>query len=87
MNLKTPALIAALSLTATAGFAESSTVDDYRTAKADVKALSAQLETMGVSVDDTVDFNGPTTFAEKQAAYEMKAAELQEKFNKVNQSN
>lgn len=85
MNFKTSVMIAAL--TSATFAASSSTIDDYRTAKADVKALSAQLETMGVAVDGMVDFNEPTAFSQKQAAYEMKAAELQKQFNAAHQSN
>lgn len=88
MNFKTPALIAALTLAASTSFAASDNVqDDLLAVKAQVKALSAQLEEMGVQADDTVDFNGPTTFTQQESAYAEKAAELQRQFNTINQAN
>ncbi len=88
MNFKTPALIAALAVAATSSFAASDNIqDDLMAAKADVKALSAQLETMGVDVDSTVDFNGPVTFTQQEAAYSEKAAELQSQLETIRQAN
>ncbi|MBM6551854.1 hypothetical protein [Marinomonas ostreistagni] len=84
MNFKTPALIAALALTATTSFAssdENNLVEDYLNAQAHVKAISAQLESMGVEHDANVEFNNPTPLTLKLDAYEDKLAELQSQFD------
>ena len=89
MNIKASSLIAALTLTASASFAASSNniQDDYYDAKAQAKALSAQLETMGVESYPNVEFAQPTTLSQKLNAYEAKIDELQGQFDAVRASN
>lgn len=89
MNFKTPALIAALTLAASTSFAASddNLRDDYLGAQAHAKALSAQLETMGVDADATVEFNSPATLSQKVSAYEGKIAELQGQFDSARSAN
>lgn len=87
MKFTTTALIAALTLSATASFAssdENNLVENYLDTKAHVKAISAQLETMGVEHDANVEFNSPATLSQKLDAYEDKLAELQGEFDVVN---
>ena len=87
MNFKTPALIAALALTATASFAasdENNLLDNYLDAQAHAKALSAQLETMGVDSNPTVEFNSPATLSQKLDAYQDKIDSLQAQFDAHN---
>ena len=84
MNFKTPALIAALTLTASASFAashETNLVEDYLNAQAHVKAISAQLDEMGVEHNADVNFSNPTPLTQKLDAYEDKLAELQSQFD------
>ncbi|WP_067098385.1 hypothetical protein [Marinomonas atlantica] len=82
MNFKTSALIAALTLSATASFAASDNnlQDDYLDAQAHAKALSAQLDTMGVDANATIDFNSPVTLSQKVEAYHDKISDLQGQF-------
>lgn len=90
MNFKTPALIAALTLTASASFAsgdENNLLDNYLDAQAHAKALSAQLETMGVDSNPTVEFNSPATLSQKLDAYQDKVTELQSQFDTVRSAN
>lgn len=67
---------------AATGSAFASSYDDMREAKAKVDALSAQLGTMGVTVEP-VSFDRPMTFSQKEDAYNNKYAELQATFNKI----
>lgn len=90
MNFKTPALIAALALTASASFAsgdENNLLDDYLDAQAHAKALSAQLETMGVESNPNVEFNSPATLSQKLDAYQDKISDLQSQFDTVRIAN
>ena len=90
MNFKTPAIIATLALTATASFAsgdENNLLDDYLDARAHAKALSAQLETMGVESNPNVDFNSPATLSQKLDAYQDKISDLQSQFDTVRTAN
>ncbi|CUB04216.1 hypothetical protein [Marinomonas fungiae] len=90
MNFKTPALIAALTLAASASFAsgdENNLLDNYLDAQAHAKALSAQLETMGVESNPTVEFNSPATLSQKLDAYQEKVSELQDQFDTVRTAN
>lgn len=90
MNFKTPSIIAALALTATTSFAasdENNLLDDYLEAQAHAKALSAQLESMGVESNPTVEFNSPATLSQKLDAYQDKLAELQNQFDTVRSAN
>lgn len=90
MNFKTPALIAALALTASASFAsgdENNLLDDYLDAQAHAKALSAQLETMGVESNPNVEFNSPATLSQKLDAYQDKISDLQSQFDTVRTAN
>lgn len=89
MNFKTPTLIAALTLVASASFAsgdENNLLDDYLDAQAQAKAISAQLETMGVDSNPMVEFNSPATLSQKLDAYEDKISELQDQFDTVRTS-
>ncbi|WP_067098391.1 hypothetical protein [Marinomonas atlantica] len=84
MNFKTPALIAALTLTASASFAsgdENNLLDNYLDAQAHAQAISEQLETMGVESNPNVEFNSPATLSQKLDAYENKIDSLQSKFD------
>ena len=90
MNFKTPALIAALTLTASASFAsgdENNLLDNYLDAQAHAQAISAQLETMGVESNPNIEFNSPTTLSQKLNAYEDKIDELQNQFDTVRSAN
>ncbi|SBS30577.1 hypothetical protein MAQ5080_01714 [Marinomonas aquimarina] len=90
MNFKTPALIAALTLTASASFAsgdENNLLDNYLDAQAQAKALSAQLETMGVESNPIVEFNSPATLSQKLDAYQDKISDLQDQFDTVHKAN
>ncbi|MBJ7550601.1 hypothetical protein [Marinomonas ostreistagni] len=90
MNFKTPALIAALALSASASFAasdENNLLDDYLDAQAHAKALSAQLETMGIESNPNVEFNSPATLSQKLDAYQQKVDELQSEFDTVHSAN
>ncbi|MAF15258.1 MAG: hypothetical protein CMG93_04695 [Marinomonas sp.] len=90
MNFKTPAIIATLALTATASFAsgdENNLLDDYLDAQAHAKALSAQLETMGVESNPNVEFNSPATLSQKLDAYQDKISDLQSQFDTVRTAN
>ncbi|SBT17944.1 hypothetical protein MGA5115_02061 [Marinomonas gallaica] len=90
MNFKTPALIAALTLTASASFAsgdENNLLDNYLDAQAHAQAISAQLETMGVESNPNIEFNSPTTLSQKLDAYEDKIDELQNQFDTVRSAN
>lgn len=89
MNFKTPALIAALTFTATASFAASDNNlhDDYLSAQAQAKALSAQLDTMGVESNPNVEFNSPATLSQKVDAYEAKISDLQGQFDSAHSAN
>lgn len=84
MNIKAPALVAALTFAASASFAsgdENNLLDDYLDAQAHAKALSAELETMGVESNPSVEFNAPATLSQKLNAYEHKIDELQHQFD------
>jgi len=90
MNFKTPAIIATLALTATASFAsgdENNLLDNYLDAQAHAKALSAQLETMGVESNPNVEFNSPATLSQKLDAYQDKISDLQSQFDTVRIAN
>ncbi|MBJ7551654.1 hypothetical protein [Marinomonas ostreistagni] len=89
MNIKTSALIAALTLSASASFAASdhNIQDDIYDAQAQAKALSAQLETMGIESNPNVEFAQPTTLSQKLDAYETKIDELQGQFDSAHMSN
>ncbi len=90
MNFKAPAIIATLALTATASFAsgdENNLLDDYLDAQAHAKALSAQLETMGVESNPNVEFNSPATLSQKLDAYQDKISDLQSQFDTVRTAN
>lgn len=90
MNFKTPAIIATLALTATASFAsgdENNLLDNYLDAQAHAKALSAQLETMGVESNPNVEFNSPATLSQKLDAYQDKISDLQSQFDTVRTAN
>ncbi|MEP3348639.1 MAG: hypothetical protein ABJN96_01670 [Marinomonas sp.] len=87
--MKKLAAIAATLVTATvlstSAFASSdNAIDDLRTAKASVASLSTTLENLGQTVDSSVDLNGARTFAQKEAVYNAKHAELQAQFNELN---
>ncbi|MEP3348638.1 MAG: hypothetical protein ABJN96_01665 [Marinomonas sp.] len=76
------ATIITASVLSTSAFASSdNAIDDLRTAKASVTALSNTLENLGQTVDSSVDLNGARTFGQKEAAYNAKHAELQAQFN------
>ncbi|GAB3485265.1 hypothetical protein [Marinomonas epiphytica] len=62
---------------------DDSPIEQVRTAKAGVDALAKTLELQGVAVDASVNLNGAHTFAEKEAAYQAKYAELQAQFNNL----
>ncbi|MCO4785098.1 hypothetical protein [Marinomonas atlantica] len=83
MNFKTPAMIATLTLAASATFAagDNNLQDDYLDAQSHAKAISAQLETMGVDTNPNVEFNSPTTLSQKVDAYEEKIDTLQSQYN------
>lgn len=86
MNFKTPAIIATLALTASVSFAsgdENNLLENYLDAQAHAKALSAQLETMGVESNATVEFNSPATMSQKLDAYKEKIGALQAQFDSV----
>tara|TARA_Y100000310_G_scaffold335350_1_gene417186 strand:- start:627 stop:899 length:273 start_codon:yes stop_codon:yes gene_type:complete len=90
MNFKTPAIIATLALTATASFAsgdENNLLDNYLDAQAHAKALSAQLETMGVESNPNLEFNSPATLSQKLDAYQDKISDLQSQFDTVRTAN
>lgn len=89
MNIKASALIAALTLSTSASFAASDNniQDDIYDAQAHAKAISAQLETMGVESNPNVEFAQPTTLSQKLNAYEAKIDELQGQFDAVRASN
>ena len=87
MNFKTPAIIATLALTASVSFAsgdENNLLDNYLDAQAHAQALSAQLETMGIESNPTVEFNSPATLSQKLDAYENKIDSLQAQFDAHN---
>ncbi|MEP2617625.1 MAG: hypothetical protein ABJH25_06310 [Marinomonas sp.] len=76
------ATIITASVLSTSAFASSdNAIDDLRTAKASVTALSNTLENLGQTVDSSVDLNGAHTFGQKEAAYNAKHAELQAQFD------
>ncbi|WP_156490831.1 hypothetical protein [Marinomonas atlantica] len=90
MNFKTPALIAALTLSASASFAsgdENNLLDNYLDAQAHAQAISEQLETMGVESNPNVEFNSPATLSQKLDAYEEKIDDLQGQFDIVRNAN
>lgn len=90
MNFKTPAIIATLVLTASASFAsgdENNLLDNYLDAQAHAKALSAQLETMGIESNPSVEFNSPVTLSQKLDAYQDKIDDLQSQFDTVRTAN
>ncbi|MEC8484260.1 MAG: hypothetical protein VXY99_10615, partial [Pseudomonadota bacterium] len=76
--------------TASASFAsgdENNLLDDYLDAQAHAKALSAQLETMGVESNPNVVFNSPATLSQKLDAYQDKISDLQSQFDTVRTAN
>lgn len=75
---------AAMSTSAIASGDENNLLDDYLDAQAHAKALSAQLETMGLESNPNVEFNSPATLSQKLDAYEDKIDNLQDRFDRVN---
>jgi len=74
------------SVLSTSAFASSDDTarEEFRSAKAGVAALANTLESLGASVDSSVDLNGASTFSQKEAVYDAKYAELQTQFNALN---
>jgi len=76
------ATIITASALSTSAFASSddSPLESFQTARAGVAALTVSLENLGATVDSNVDLNGANTFSQKEAAYNVKHAELQAQF-------
>lgn len=76
MNVFTKTVLAFLAVTAisTAAFAND---DALMEAQSRIEAISAQLESMGVEVDASVDLNEAATPIEQEAALTAKYEELQ----------
>ena len=83
MNYKTPALIAALTLTASASFAssdENNLVEDYLDTQAHVHQLSDQLDANGMARDTNGDYN-TATLNRQLDAYQAELADLESQFD------
>ena len=81
MNYKTPALIAALALTASASFAssdENNLVEEYLDTQAHVQELSAQLDSHGAARDTHYS---SATLNRQLDAYQAKLADLESQFD------
>lgn len=68
------------SVIATGAFA-SDAYTDARTEKARVESLEANLQSMGATVDTSVDMNGATTPLQQKAVWDAKHAQLQQEYN------
>ena len=78
---------ALLSTSAFANSSDDSPIEQVRTAKAGVAALATTLKAEGVAVNTDVNLDGARTYAQKEAAYQAKYAELQAQFDAIHQQN
>ncbi len=92
MNTLTKSTLAVITaaLLSTSAFAissDDSPIEQVRTAKAGVAALATTLKAEGVAVNTDVNLDGARTYAQKEAAYQAKYAELQAQFDAIHQQN